>query len=211
MKLDKDSLKVYLITDRSWTDGEKLLNQIEDSIISGTTIIQIREKNISFEKYVERAKEIQDICLKHSIPFIVNDNVDVAIRVNADGVHVGQSDLIANKVRKLIDDNKILGVSASNLKQAILAEEMGADYIGVGAIFNTTTKLDASSVSIEELKKICNTVKIPVVAIGGIDKNNIYELKNSGVSGVSVISAILSKKNIKDATKKIKEEIEKIL
>lgn len=203
MKLNKEDMLLYIITDRTWLGNNSLASQVEQSIKAGATFVQIREKNITFDEYVKIAKEIKNITDKYKVPFVINDDVDVAIAVDADGVHIGQSDENLISARKKLGDDKIIGVSAQNVEQAVLAQKNGADYLGVGAVFTTSTKLDASAVSYETLKSICNSVDIPVVAIGGISDKNILELKGSGIDGVSVISAVFAKPDIAKATSEL--------
>lgn len=211
MKLDKKDLLLYGVTDRKWLDGRKLVDDVEKSLKGGVTILQLREKHLDDEEFLKEALEIKKICEKYKVPFIVNDNVEVAIKSNAHGIHVGQKDMVAKDVRKLIGENKILGVSAQTVEQALLAEKMGADYLGVGAIFSTDSKSDAESVDISTLKEICKRVKIPVVAIGGICKDNISLLENSGIVGVAVISAIYGENNIEVATTQLKDIVKKVV
>lgn len=203
MKIDKKSMLLYVVTDRTWLGENSLIEQVEDTIKAGATFVQLREKNLPFEEFLKKAKEIKNITDKYKVPFVINDNVEVAIKCNADGVHVGQEDMNAKNVRNLIGEDKILGVSAGTVKEAKAAEKNGADYIGVGAIVSTSTKEEAKVVSMETLKDICDAVSIPVVAIGGINEENVLKLKGSGVDGICVISAIFSKENIYDATKKL--------
>ncbi len=203
MKLDKSALLLYAVTDRSWLENRALVNDVEEALKGGVTILQLREKELEEKEFLEEAKNISMLCKKFNVPFIVNDNVDIAIKCNADGVHVGQSDLNAETVRKIIGEDKILGVSATNKEEALIAEKIGADYLGIGSIFSTSTKLDADYVSIEELKDICESVSIPVVAIGGISEENIRELKGSKIDGVAVVSAIFAKNNIKKSTEEL--------
>ena len=205
MKLTKESLLLYAITDRSWLGGRTLYSQVEETQEGGATFLQLREKNLDEEHFLEEAKELQALCRRYGVPFIVNDNVDVALAMGADGIHVGQSDMEAGDVRKLLGPDKILGVSAQTVEQALLAEQRGADYLGVGAVFPTGSKDDADDVSYETLKAICSAVSIPVVAIGGISQNNVMQLKGSGICGIAVISAIFAQKDIKAATQKLKE------
>lgn len=211
MKLDKKDLLLYGVTDRKWLDGRKLVDDVEKSLKGGVTILQLREKHLDDEEFLKEALEIKKICEKYKVPFIVNDNVEVAIKSNAHGIHVGQKDMVAKDVRKLIGENKILGVSAQTVEQALLAEKMGADYLGVGAIFSTDSKSDAESVDISTLKEICKRVKIPVVAIGGIGKENVSLLENSGIVGVAVISAIYGENNIEVATTQLKDIVKKVV
>lgn len=211
MKLDKENLLLYAVTDRKWLGDRKLVDDVEKSLKGGVTILQLREKELNNEEFLKEALEIKEICKKYKVPFIVNDNVEVAIKSDADGIHVGQKDMVAKDVRKLIGENKILGVSAQTVEQALLAEKMGADYLGVGAIFSTDSKSDAESVDISTLKEICERVKIPVVAIGGISKDNISLLKNSGIVGVAVISAIYGEDNIEIASSQLKDIVKKVV
>ena len=210
MKLNKKDLTLYAVTDRNWLNGRRLYDDVEKAIKGGATLIQLREKNLTHEEFKAEAVEIQKLCAKYKIPFIINDDVELAIEINADGVHVGQSDMEAGNVRALIGNEKILGVSAQTPEEAISAENNGADYIGAGAVFHTGTKLDAVEVTHETLKKICNSIKIPVVAIGGINAKNILQLENSGIYGVAVVSAIFASENIKSATQELRKLSEKI-
>lgn len=211
MKFDKKSLLLYAVTDRSWLGSETLESAVEKALIGGATIVQLREKELDTEKFLAEAKVIKELCKKYQVPFIVNDNVDIAIAVDADGVHVGQKDMEAGKVRELIGRDKILGVSVQTVEQAVLAEKRGADYLGVGAVFHTGSKADADHVSYETLKEICKTVSIPVVAIGGINKDNIMELSGSGICGIAVISAIFAQPDIVKATAQLKELTQKLV
>lgn len=215
LKLKKDDVKkamlLYAITDRSWLGNNSLYKQVEDAIKGGATFIQLREKNLSYEKFLEEAKKIKEITDKYGVPFVINDNVEIAKEIDADGVHVGQSDTEAKRARKILGKDKIIGISAGNLKEAIDAEKNGADYIGIGAMFHTDTKSDATSVTFEEAKEITGKVNIPVVAIGGINSENILSLKGTGVDGVAVISAIFSHENIYDATHKLRKLAEELI
>lgn len=204
MKLDKKDLLLYAVTDRSWLKGQTLYEQVEQAIKGGTTFVQLREKELDDESFLNEAIEIGELCKKYNVPFVINDNVDVAKRMNADGVHIGQSDMDAGNVREILGKDKILGVSAQTVEQAILAEKQGADYLGVGAVFPTGSKDDADDVSIETLKAICSAVSIPVVAIGGIGKHNVSKLKKSGICGIAVISAIFAADDIIMATAELK-------
>ena len=210
MKDLRSSLILYAVTDRAWLNGRSLKDDVEKAILGGATMIQLREKNLSIDEFVEEALEIKEVCKKYDVPFIINDSLEVFLKVDADGIHVGQNDLSADVVRRIIGPNKILGVSAENVGEALLAEKNGADYLGVGTIFSTTTKLDAITVSKEELARICYNVKIPVVAIGGITLDNIKELKNTMIQGVSVVSAIFKEKDITLATRKLLNEVKKL-
>ena len=203
MNTDKKDMLLYAVTDRMWSEEKGLKGQIKEALEGGITFLQLREKELSDEEFLKEALEIKDMVKEYNIPFVINDNVEVAIKCDADGVHVGQSDMKATDVRSKIGKDKILGVSAHTLEEAIEAEKMGADYLGVGAVFSTSTKLDADDVSFETLKEICDSVNIPVVAIGGISKDNILILKGSHVDGVAVVSAIFASKNITKDTKEL--------
>lgn len=205
MKFAKEDLLLYAVTDRHWLKDETLENQVEKALQGGATFLQLREKSLDDDIFLAEAKEIQKLCKKYQVPFVINDNVDIALAIDADGVHVGQSDMEALDVRKRLGPDKIIGVSAQNVQQALLAQKHGADYLGVGAVFPTGSKDDAEDVSFETLKAICQAVDIPVIAIGGITKENVSELKGSGICGIAVISAIFAQKDIKAATKELKK------
>lgn len=211
MKFTPDDLLLYAVTDRSWLGNHDLVDQVEETILAGTTIVQLREKELSDKDFLAEAVKVQSVCQKHNIPFIINDNLEVAIACGADGIHVGQSDLAANQVRERLGKDKIIGVSAQTVEQAILAEQMGANYLGVGAVFSTSTKLDASDVSFDTLKQICKAVSIPVVAIGGINAHNLLQLSGSGVNGVAVVSAIFAQNDISKATRELRQLAEKMV
>ena len=204
MKCDKKDLLLYAVTDRHWLEGRKLIDVVTESLDGGVTMLQLREKTLEEGKFLEEAKELQALCRERRIPFIVNDNVDIAKAMDADGVHVGQSDMEALDVRSKLGPDKIIGVSAQTVEQALLAEKHGADYLGVGAVFPTGSKDDADDVSYETLKAICEAVSIPVVAIGGISQENVTKLAGSGICGVAVISAIYAAKDIKTAADELK-------
>ncbi|MCR5350259.1 MAG: thiamine phosphate synthase [Acholeplasmatales bacterium] len=210
MKDLKSSLKIYAVTDRYWLNGRALKDDVEKAILGGATMIQLREKELDFDSFVKEAFEIKEVCKKYDIPFIINDSLDVFLKVDADGIHVGQNDLNADFVREKIGKNKILGVSCETVEEALIAKKMGADYLGVGTIFNTTTKLDAITVSIKTLTEICGSVDIPVVAIGGISLSNIKDLKNTLIDGIAVVSAIFGKEDIKLATEELNKEFDKL-
>lgn len=204
MKCDKKDLLLYAVTDRHWLNGETLYSQVEKVLKGGATFIQLREKNLDEDTFLQEAIEIQKLCKAYHVPFVINDNVDIALKMNADGVHVGQSDMEALDVRKKLGPDKIIGVSAQTVEQALLAQKHGADYLGVGAVFKTGSKADADDVSHETLKAICEAVDIPVIAIGGISKENVHELKGTGICGIAVISALFAQKDIEQATKDLK-------
>lgn len=195
---------LYAVTDRMWTGKQTLMEQVEDALKGGATCVQLREKELDEETFLQEAMEMKALCGKYGVPFIVNDNVDIAIKCKADGIHVGQSDMEAGKLRALVGEDMIIGVSTKNVEQALAAEKAGADYLGVGAMFSTSTKLDAENVSFEMAKKITDAVSIPVVAIGGIGKKNMLELKGTGVDGVALVSAIFGAENIEAECKELK-------
>lgn len=209
MKCDKDNLLLYAVTDRSWLNGQTLYEQVEQALEGGATFVQLREKELDEEHFLEEAREIKELCRKYNVPFVINDNVDIALAMDADGVHVGQSDMEAGDVRAKLGPDKIIGVSAQTVEQALLAQSRGADYLGVGAVFPTGSKADASEVSHETLREICEAVDIPVIAIGGIGKGNVKELSGSGICGIAVISAIFAQKDIKAATEELKDAVRK--
>lgn len=211
MKLDKKDLLLYAITDRSWLKEKTLACQVEEALKGGVTFLQLREKDLDRDSFKKEALQIQKLCQKYHVPFIINDDVELAKEIHADGVHIGQNDCELIKAREVLGKDKIIGVSAHNLEEARKAYENGADYLGVGAIFATDTKKDASHVSFAVLKDICTNVDIPVVAIGGISDNNMIQLTGSGIAGIAVISAIFAKENIEQATKRLKEAVSRLV
>ena len=211
MKLDNHDLLLYAVTDRSWIGEKCLSEQVKEALEGGVTCVQLREKTLSKEAFIEEGKKIKALTDLHRIPFVINDEVEVALAIDADGVHVGQKDMAAGGVRERIGRDKILGVSVCTVEQALLAQAHGADYLGVGTIFTTSTKLDAEHVSIETLQSICEAVEIPVVAIGGITKENLHELQGTKIAGIAVVSAIFASQNIKGATRALREQVEKLL
>ena len=211
MKCDKENLLLYAVTDRHWLEGRTLHEVVKESLEGGVTFVQLREKKLDEEHFLEEAKDLKELCREYHVPFVINDNVEIAIEMDADGVHVGQSDMEAGDVRAKLGPDKIIGVSTQTVEQAILAEKHGADYLGVGAVFPTTSKDDAAEVSYDTLKAICEAVSIPVVAIGGITQGNVVKLAGSGIDGVAVISAIYAQKDIKKATADLKAAVEAIV
>lgn len=211
MKCDKKDLLLYAVTDRHWLNGRTLYSQVEQALKGGATFIQLREKELDEEHFLEEAKEIKELCRRYQVPFVINDNVEIALAVDADGVHVGQSDMEAGDVRAKLGPDKMIGVSAQTVEQAVMAEQNGADYLGVGAVFPTGSKADALEVSHDTLKAICKAVKIPVIAIGGISKENILELSGSGICGIAVISAIFAKDDIEEAARELRGLTEKMV
>ena len=211
MSCDKQSLLLYAVTDRSWLRGMTLCEQVEQALQGGATFVQLREKQLDRERFLGEALEVQALCRRFGVPFVINDNVELARAVNADGVHVGQSDMEAGDVRRRLGPDKIIGVSAQTAEQALRAQEHGADYLGVGAVFPTGSKADATEVSRETLEEICRAVDIPVIAIGGIGRENVMELKGSGICGIAVISAIFAQKDIEAAAAELKKRVEEML
>ena len=204
MKCDKRDLLLYAVTDRSWSEGTTLGAQVEEALRGGATFVQLREKKLTGEALRAEALEIQAVCRRYGVPFVINDDVALAKEIDAAGVHVGQDDMEAGDVRAILGADKIIGVSAHNVEEALRAERHGADYLGVGAMFHTGTKLDAEEVSREAAQEITAAVDIPVVAIGGINKKNILELKGTGVDGVALVSAIFGAENIEEECKTLK-------
>ena len=196
MRLDKNSLKLYAVTDRKWLKGSSLEEEIEKAVRAGVTMVQLREKHMGSDELVSLAKRIGTVVHKYNVPLIINDDIEAALASGADGVHVGQEDIGAYEARQRIGSSMILGVSAPTAETALEAERCGADYIGAGAVFSTSTKKDAKVMSFDELKRICGSVSIPVVAIGGITEDNIIELSGSGIAGAAVVSAIFAKDDI---------------
>lgn len=208
--MNKNSLLLYAVTDSMWLNGRKLKDDVEKAILGGATMIQLREKHLNDEDFIKLAFEVKEVCNKYNIPLIINDNLNVFLAVDADGIHVGQDDLDAKYVREKIGKDKILGVSARNVNEAKKAISDGADYLGVGAMFKTATKSDALDVTIDELKNIVS-LGTPVVIIGGINMNTIKMFKNTNIDGISVVSAIFAQNDIVDATKKLLEETKRCL
>ena len=205
MKLKREDMLLYAVTDRTWLNGRRLYDQVKETLEGGATIIQIREKVLDDESFIKEALEIKVLCSQYNVPLIINDNIDVALKVNADGVHVGQDDMNAKNVRALLGPDKIIGVSAHNVEEALAAVNAGADYLGSGAAFSTDSKSNVNIIDRTELKNICKAVDIPVTAIGGINEKNILELSGLGISGVAVISAIFAADDIKEQTIKLKQ------
>lgn len=211
MKCDPKDLLLYAVTDRHWLNGRTLVDVVKESLDGGVTMIQLREKSLDAGKFLEEAKELQALCRERHVPFIVNDNVDIAKAMDADGVHVGQDDMAALDARAKLGTDKLIGVSAHTVEEALLAEKQGADYLGVGAVFPTSSKSDVGEMSYETLKAICKAVSIPVVAIGGISGENVGKLAGSGICGVAVISAIYAAKDVEAAAADLKATVEEML
>ena len=204
MNCDKKDLLLYAVTDRSWLNGDTVYQQVEKALKGGATFIQLREKNLDRQAFLEEAKQIKELCKRYGVPFVINDDVEIAAAVDADGVHVGQNDMEALDVRARLGQDKIIGVSARTVEQALLAEKHGASYLGVGAVFHTGSKADAKGIRHETLREICKAVKIPVIAIGGISKENMMQLSGSGICGVAVISAFFAQPDIEEAARELK-------
>lgn len=211
MSIDKKLLRLYAVTDRSWLNGRTLKKDVEKALKGGVTLLQLREKEMEFDDFLQSAIEIKEICRKYNVPLIINDNIDVAKASGADGIHIGQDDMPLRKARKILGDNKIIGVTAKTVEQALDAEKDGADYLGSGAIFGTATKNNAKKMDMETLKNIANSVSIPVAAIGGITAQNILLLKNAGVAGAAVVSGIFAQNDIEKAAKDLYEKAGKII
>ena len=195
---------LYLITDRSFLKGRSLKNVVEEAILGGVTLVQVREKSISTREFYNVALEVKEVTKHYKVPIIINDRIDIAQAIDAEGVHLGQSDMPIKFARKILGEEKIIGISAGNVKEAVEAERDGADYLGIGTVFYTGTKKDIKTpIGIEGLKEVCNSVKIPSVAIGGIDETNFKEVLSTGINGISVISAILGKDDIRQASKNL--------
>lgn len=199
-------MPLYLVTDRRWLK-ESLIQTVEKAIQGGVTCVQLREKNFNHEQLIEEGKQLLALCHQYHIPLIMNDYVDMMLEIQADGVHVGQGDMDAKKVREMIGPDKILGVSVRTMEQALKAQQDGADYLGVGSIFVTHTKDDAKKVEIQTLKDICQAVDIPVIAIGGIGQNNLLQLKGTGIDGVAVVSAIMAQDDVFKAAQNLKGKV----
>lgn len=211
MKFSKESLLLYAVTDRSWLGEATLFEQVEAALKGGATFIQLREKELDEPDFLNEAKEIKALCAKYRVPFVINDSVEVALAADADGVHVGQSDMQAGDVRRKLGEDKIIGVSAQTVEQALLAQAQGADYLGVGAVFPTGTKADAVEVESKTVKAICRAVDIPVIAIGGIHAGNVLQLAGSGLSGIAVISALFAQPDIEAAARNLKNLTEEMV
>lgn len=204
MKFSEKKLTLYAVTDRRWLKPEQTLpEQVEQAILGGVTVVQLREKHATPEEFRQLAIAVKEVTDRYNVPLLINDNIDVALAVDAAGAHVGQEDLEAGEARRQLGEKKVIGVSARTVEQALAAEQAGADYLGVGAVFPTGSKGDAERVSMDTLQEICKAVHIPVVAIGGIDADNMPQLQNSGIVGVAVISAIFAQQDVKAAAERL--------
>lgn len=204
-------LLLYAVTDRAWVGKQSLYEQIEEAIYGGVTIVQLREKNMTEESFLEEAIQIRELCHAHQIPLIINDHVDIALRSGADGVHVGIEDVPVEEIRRKVGKDFIIGATAKTVEQAIAAQQAGADYLGVGAVFPSSTKKNAIRITQEQLKEITSSVAIPTVAIGGITLENMEELRGGGMDGVAVVSEIFAAEDIRNTTKKLKRKIEDMI
>ncbi len=211
MYFNEKSLMLYAITDCSWLNGRTLAKQVEEALIGGITMIQLREKALSIPEFIAEAKMIRQITKEYGVPLIINDNVEVAIASNADGVHVGQNDVSVIEARTMLGKEKIIGATAKTVRQARMAEEQGADYIGSGTVFGSDTKTNAIKITIEQLNEIASSVTIPTVVVGGISKDNINKFYGSNIKGVAVVSAIFACDNIARATRDLYQDVETIL
>ncbi len=206
MKLDKKNMQLYVVTDRSWLKGETLYEQVEKALKGGASFVQLREKDRNKESILAEARQLKGLCEKYQVPFVINDSVEIAIEADADGVHLGQEDMGILEARKKLGNDKIIGATAKTIEQAVRAQEQGADYLGVGAVFASPTKTNAIRISKEQLREICEKVSIPVVAIGGITADNMMEIKGSGIDGVAVVSAVFASDDIEQAARDLKEK-----
>ena len=211
MKISAKDMLLYAVTDRTWLNGKTLSSQVEEAIIGGATFIQLREKNLNYSDFLNEAIEIHKICNKYKIPFVIDDNVEIALKSGADGVHLGQNDMSIKQARNILGENKIIGATARTVEQALKAQQEGADYIGSGAVFATSTKSDTVPLSYENLCRICSSVNIPVVAIGGINAENARNLSGSGISGIAVVSGIFKSDNVRKSAEILKETVVDII
>ncbi len=211
MKVNTESMLVYAITDRHWTGRQTLEQQVEGVLKNGATFLQIREKDMHHDELVKEAVRIKEIAQKYNVPVVIDDDIYAVIESGVDGVHIGQNDMDYIEARKLLGDDKIIGMTAPSVELAKKAEELGADYIGAGAVFSTNTKKDTKPLELSTLKEICNSVSIPVVAIGGIDHSNVRELKGTDIDGVAVISALFGASNPGEATRELVSIMKEII
>lgn len=208
MKFCREHLLIYAVTDRAWTGRMTFFEQVEAALRGGATMVQLREKGLAeqdFEGFLEEARRMHELTARYGVPLIIDDNVEIALKSGAEGVHVGQNDMDAGEVRRLLGPDRILGVTAKTVEQARRAQDAGADYLGSGAVFGTSTKADAIPMSLERLREICACVRIPVVAIGGICLENIGRLSGSGVAGAAIVSGIFGAEDIEGTTRRLAE------
>lgn len=211
MRCDKRHMLLYAVTDRAWTGRQTLCEQVEAALRGGVSCVQLREKELDEAAFLQEARDIGALCRRYGVPFLVNDNVEIAVACGADGVHVGQEDMAAGEVRRRVGENLILGVSVHTVEEARQAVRDGADYLGLGAVFPTSTKGDAEEMSPETLKAICDAVEVPVVAIGGINRDNLLQLAGSGVDGVALVSAIFSAGDIEGTCRELRKLAEEMV
>ena len=204
MKCGEKCLRLYAVTDRRWLGDSTLEQQVEEALKGGATFVQLREKQLDKKSFYREAVSLKKLCRKYGVPFVIDDDVELALESGADGVHIGQSDMALLDAREKLGPEKMIGVSARTVEEALEAERNGADYLGVGAVFSTSTKPDAVDVSLETLRKICESVSIPVVAIGGIGTENLPKLAGTGIAGVAVVSALFAGENIRKSAEKLR-------
>ena len=209
MKLTNEMLRLYAVTDRAWLRGRTFLEQVEDALRGGATMVQLREKTLDEDAFLREAIALAKLCHRYGVPLLINDNVEIARRSGADGVHVGQEDMAAEEVRDILGSDMIVGVTAKTVEQALRAQDAGADYLGSGAVFGSSTKLNAKPMTRETLSAITSAVSIPVVAIGGIHSGNILELAGTGIAGVAVVSGIFAAENIEEECRLLRRLAEK--
>ena len=211
MKFDKEMLLLYAVTDRSWVGRKTLYEQIEEALQGGVTMVQLREKQLQEEDFIIEAVKVKELCHRYNVPLIINDNVEVALKSGADGVHVGIEDVPVSEIRRKVFGDFIIGATCKTVEQAIVAEKSGADYMGVGAVFPSPTKKNAIRITKEKLSEICSAVSIPTVAIGGICYDNISELIGGGMDGFAVVSAIFAADDIKLSAKQLKNKAKEVI
>jgi len=210
LKVESKAMTLYAVTDAAWVGKQTLMEQVKDALDGGITFLQLREKNLDRDAFLKEAREMAELSQQYHVPFVVNDEVEIALECGADGVHVGQDDMACQNARKLLGPDKIIGVSVHNVEEALKAQADGADYLGLGAVKATPTKTDAKVVEFEEIQRVCNAVSIPVVAIGGIKKDNLMELQGSHVDGIAVVSAIFGAEDIRQETKELRKKAEEM-
>lgn len=211
MRCNPEIMRLYAVTDRTWVGRQTLMEQVEAALKGGATCVQLREKELDEDAFLEEAMKMKRLCAKYGVPFIVNDKVSIAIGCGADGIHVGQGDMEAERVRGLVGEGMMVGVSVQTVEQAKAAQAAGADYLGVGAVFQTTTKPDAHEVTRQTLKDICEAVSIPVTAIGGINKINMAQLMGTGIDGVALVSAVFAAEDIEKECRELRAISEKMV
>lgn len=211
MKCTSEMMRLYAVTDRKWTGIQTLAQQVEEALKGGVTCVQLREKNLDEDSFLKEAIELKAICHRYHVPLLINDNIKIAVQSDADGVHLGQKDMPVQEARKILGENKIIGITAKTVEQALNAQNHGADYLGSGAMFATSTKTDTYQIDYEIFKAICQAVEIPVVAIGGITEENILQIAGLGMDGIALVSAIFSAENIQQTCQKLRRLSEQIV